>query len=407
MTVLFETVPSVRSASLGVWLRMGSRHEQDAVSGICHFIEHLVFKGTESRTAREINLLSDRIGGNLDAFTSKETTCFYSRVLDEHLPIAIDLLADIVLNPQFDGDELERERRVILEEIRMVSDSPEDRTYDLFFETFWPNHPLGRPIQGTEQTVGGMSRDTVIDWFRAAYNPANIVVSIAGAVDDASRERIRRAFEVLPKGSEATTDGPPTFEPGVVSENRSELEQVQLMLGVPGLPSGHPSRYALLMLHTILGGSMSSRLFQTIREEHGLAYSIGSQIHTFSDAGLMTVYVGTSPENVSQAIELSLQSLRDLAATAPSQDEVDVARDHLKGNMLLALESTSSRMTRAAREEMVLGRHVSEDEIVRELDAVTPETIRAMAESLFSSQKVGVCAVGPMEKVALPSEVTL
>ncbi|MDH3283695.1 MAG: insulinase family protein, partial [Acidobacteriota bacterium] len=216
LTVLFEDVPAVRSASIGIWLRIGSRHESPDLSGICHFIEHLVFKGTAGRSARDISLLTDRIGGNLDAFTTKELTCFLARVLDEHLPIAVDLLGDIVLHPKFDGDELERERRVILEEIRMVLDSPEDRVYDLFCERFWPGHPLGRPIQGTEETVGGMSRDTVTGWFKQAYVPENLIVSVAGHLDVGHRSLVRETFSKLPSGEPAALGGAPGFVPGVV-----------------------------------------------------------------------------------------------------------------------------------------------------------------------------------------------
>ncbi len=399
LTLLFEHVPGVRSASVGVWLRMGSRHEPARLSGICHFIEHLVFKGTATRTAREISLLTDRIGGNLDAFTTKEMTCFYARALDEHLPRAVDLLADIVRHPLFDAEEMERERKVILEEIRMVLDSPEDRVYDMFCEAFWPNHSLGRPIQGTEQTVGGMSRRTVLNWFRDAYVPPNIVIAAAGRLTAKTRQLVRDAFRDLPEGHVSRNGKPPRWVPGVKMESRKELEQVHLLLGVPGLASGHAQRFALHMLNTLLGGSLSSRLFHRIREQRGLAYSVASQVHTHAGAGLVTVYAGTSPENAREVVRLALQELRELAATAPTADEVEVARDHLKGNLLLALESTSSRMSRAAREEMTLGRHMTTREINDELDAVGPREIRALAETLFTGVGVAVAAVGRTGKL--------
>lgn len=399
LTLLFERVPGVRSASVGVWLRIGSRHEPARLSGICHFIEHLVFKGTATRSARDISLLTDRIGGNLDAFTTKEMTCFYARVLDEHLPLAIDLLADIVRQPRFDPEELERERNVILEEIRMVQDAPEERVYDLFCERFWPDHALGRPIQGTLESVGGMSRRTVLNWFRRAYVPQNLVIAAAGKLTDATRDGLRRAFRTLPSGTRPENGKPPRFAPGVFVERRKDQEQVHLLLGMPALPSGDDRRFALHMLNTLLGGSLSSRLFHRIRDERGLAYSVASQVHTHAGAGLLTIYAGTSPENAGEVVRLALDEMRDLAAHAPAEEEVEVARDHLKGNLLLALESTSSRMSRAAREEMTLGRHVTTREINAGLDAVRPAEIRALAEELFAGVTAALAAVGRTGKL--------
>jgi predicted Zn-dependent peptidase len=399
LTMLFETAPGVRSAAVGVWLRMGSRHEPARLSGICHFIEHLVFKGTARRSAREISLLTDRIGGNLDAFTTKEMTCFYARALDEHLPLAVDLLADVVRRPAFDGAEMERERRVILEEISMVQDTPEERVYDLFCESFWPGHPLGRPIQGEPATVRSMSRRTVLGWFRKAYVPPNMVIAAAGRLTAAHRRMIREAFADLPGGAPAKNGGPPRWAPGVQLERRKELEQVHLLLGVPGLGAGDSRRFALHLLNTLLGGSLSSRLFQRIREERGLAYSVASQVHSHVGAGLLTVYAGTSPDAAAEVLRLVLAELRRLADEAPASEEVDVARDHLKGNLLLALESTSSRMSRAARDEMTLGRSMTTRQINDQLDAVRPRQIRDLAEKLFSGAQPALAAVGRTEKL--------
>jgi predicted Zn-dependent peptidase len=394
LTLLFEDVPGVRSASIGVWLRMGSRHESPRLSGICHFIEHLVFKGTAHRTAREISLIGDRIGGHLDAFTTKEMTCFYARTLDEHLPIAVDLLADIVRNPLFDGEEMERERGVILEEIRMVSDSPEDRIYDLFAETIWPRHPLGRPIQGTEETIGAMTRRTVLGFFKRAYVPANIIVSVAGHIGQRGRRLVRKAFADLEPGEPARTGRPPRWNAELVKEHRRQMEQVHLLLGVPGLPAEDDERFTLHMLNTILGGSMSSRLFQKIREERGLVYAVASSAHGHRGAGLLSVYAGTSPARAAEVVGVTLGEMRDLAEHGPTQEEWEVARDHLKGSLLLALESTSSRMSRMAREEMVLGRQMSPQEIVESLEAATPDRVRALAGRLFDRQRVALAAVG-------------
>ncbi len=401
LTFLFEAVPGVRSASVGVWLRLGSRHEPAGLSGICHFIEHLVFKGTATRSARDISLLTDRIGGNLDAFTTKEMTCFYARALDEHLPLAVDLLADIVRRPAFDPQEMERERRVILEEIRMVRDAPEERVYDLFCEAFWPRHPLGRPIQGAPATIRRMSRRTVLDWFRRAYVPSNLVIAAAGRLPGARREMIRRAFRDLPPGKLGMKEAPPRWTPAIRLERRREAEQVHVLLGVPTFGGKDPRRFALHMLNTLLGGSLSSRLFQRIREERGLAYSVASQVHSHTAAGLLTVYAATSPQNAAEVVHLAMGELRALSEKAPAAEEVDVARDHLKGSLLLALESTSSRMSRAAREEMTLGRHMTTQDVNDQLDAVGPRQIRRLAETLLTGATAALAAVGRTEKLRL------
>jgi predicted Zn-dependent peptidase len=404
LTLLMEPVPDVRSASLGVWLEMGSRDEPAELSGICHFLEHLVFKGTERRSAREISLISDRIGGHLDAFTSKDTTCFFAKVLDEHVPTAVDLLSDIVRHPRFDPEDLERERGVILEEIRMVLDAPEERIYDLFCEAIWPEHPLGRPIQGTEQTIGSMQRDRIEGFFREAYVPPNLIVAMAGRITDEHVETIREAFSNIRPGVAAKPIEPPSFRTGLWREQKQELEQVHLLAGLPGLPAGDDRRFELQMLNTILGGSLSSRLFQKVREERGLAYAVSSHVQGHQGAGLLTIHAATAPERAREVLDLALTELRAMAAEPPTDDEVEVARDHLKGSLLLALESTSARMSRAAREHMVLGRNLSLDEIVERLEAVTRESIRALCERLVVGQSLALAMVGKASEVQIGEE---
>jgi predicted Zn-dependent peptidase len=394
LTLLFEPVSGVRSASIGIWLRMGSRHEPPKLSGICHFIEHLVFKGTQNRSARDISLLSDRIGGHLDAFTAKEMTCFYARALDEHLPIAVDLLSDIVRNPLFDEVELEKERGVILEEIRMVSDSPEDRVHDLFSESFWPKHPLGRPIQGTSETISAMSRKTVLNFFRRAYVPSNVIVAVAGRVTKRHREMIRAAFTGVPDGPQVKRGGAPRFRPGLVTESRKQMEQVHLLFGVPALPRGHEDRFSQHMLNMILGGGISSRLFQKIREDRGLVYAVASSLHSYFGGGVLAIYAGTSPAKAREVVKVAVGELQNLAHEGPSEEEWEVARDHVKGSILLGLESTSSRMSRLAREEMTLGRQMSTDEIVRRVEEATPDKVQKLAKKLFAGKSLGLAAVG-------------
>lgn len=401
LTFLFQNVPGVRSASIGVWLRLGSRNEPHRLSGICHFIEHLLFKGTQNRSARDISLLTDRIGGNVDAFTAKEETCFYARVLDEHIPLAVDLLADIVRRPLFESEELERERKVILEEIRMVLDSPEDRVYDLFCESFWPGHPLGRPIQGTAESVGRMSRSSVLRWFRRAYVPPNIVVAAAGHLTRKHKDLIRQAFSGLPNGERVPPGPPPRWRAGIQIEDRKQMEQLHLLVGLPALPAGHEDRFALHLLNTVLGASISSRLFRRIREERGLAYAVSSHIQSHHGGGLWTIYAATSPQTAREVLKLALEEMTDLAAHAPTVEELEVARDHLKGNLLLALESTSSRMSRAVREELVLGRGMTTEEIVERLEAVTPFDLQSVAARLLGRGGLSLAAVGRMNRLRL------
>jgi len=401
LTLLYEKVPSVRSASIGVWLKLGSRHERPRNGGVCHFIEHLVFKGTATRSARDISLLSDRIGGNVDAFTSKEVTCFHAKVLDEHLPIAADLLGDMVRNSLFDAVELERERMVILEEIKMVRDSPDDRLSELFSETFWPAHPLGRPIGGTPESIRGMSRKTVMNWHRRAYVPQNLLIAVAGRITAKSRRAIEKAFAAIEPGRAIPTGRPPRWKPGVVRENRREMEQVQLLLGIPGLPVGHPDRFIFHMLNTVLGGTISSRLFHRIREERGLAYAVSSGLNSHVGAGVLVVHAGTAPGQTREVVMLILDELRDLATHEIAEEELAVARDHVKGNVLLGLESTASRMHRLAREEMTIGRHYRVEELVQEIERVTPADVHRLAQEKFAGVSAGLALIGRVGRIKI------
>lgn len=406
ITLLTESMPHVRSVSLGVWLRRGSRHEPARLNGISHFIEHLVFKGTEQRTARDIALAVDSIGGQMDAFTSKEYTCFYAKVLDEHLGDAVDLLSDIVRHPRFDADELERERKVIVEEIRMVEDAAEELVYDLFSEHFWPSHPLGRPIQGTEGTVGAMSRARVLSFFREAYRPRNMLIVAAGNLrhEDLAR-RARKAFGEIPRGEGSiAATRPPRPRGGVVTRNKPQLEQMHLLLGLPSFAEGRERRYPLFVLNALLGGTMSSRLFQKIREERGLAYSVYSAVNTFADTGLMVVYAATSPATAREVLDLLVGELRELREKGPGADEVRVAREHLKGSLMLSLESTSSRMSNLARQEIYHRRRYGIDEALAGIAKVTPEAVHRTARELFEGAKPALAAVGRTGKLKLRAE---
>src|SRR5580765_7065086 len=333
ITLLTERMPHVRSVTLGIWLKRGSRHEPMALNGASHFIEHLVFKGTENRSAREIALAVDGIGGQMDAFTSKEYTCFYAKVLDDHVKDAVDLLSDIVLSPLFDATELERERKVIVEEIRMVEDAPEELVYDLFSTHFYPGHALGRPIQGTEGTVKGLSRQRLLGYFRENYVPGNILIVAAGNVSHAALAKLCASSfgKMKPGGRMAAPGRKPRPSGGVVTRAKKELEQLHLLMGVPAFPERHAQRFPLFVLNALLGGTMSSRLFQKVREERGLAYSVYSAVNAFRDSGVMMVCAGTSPDKGDELLGVVAEELRDLRLKGPTAREVDVAKEHLKG----------------------------------------------------------------------------
>jgi predicted Zn-dependent peptidase len=396
ITLITERMPHVRSVTIGVWLRRGSRHEPAALNGASHFIEHLVFKGTESRTAREIALSVDSIGGQMDAFTSKEYTCFYARVLDEHLAEAVDLLSDIVLRPLFDAEELERERKVIVEEIRMVEDSPEELVYDLLVDHFYPGHPLGRPIQGTVSTVRSLSRSRLLAFFRDVYVPGNLLIVTAGNVEHAAVSRLlRKAFGGWRRrGRPVTAAKPPRARFGVVTRAKKDLEQLHLLLGLPAFPENDDVRYPLYVLNTLLGGTMSSRLFQKIREQRGLAYSVYSATNAFLDAGVMMVYAGTSPRQGDEVLRVVLAEMDDLRRRGPTEAEVRVAKEHLRGSLMLSLESTSSRMSNLARQEIYYGRQLTSAEVLRRVDAVTVEEAHEVAQRMFRDGPVALAAVG-------------
>jgi predicted Zn-dependent peptidase len=396
ITLLTESMPHVRSVTIGVWLRRGSRHEPPSLNGASHFIEHLVFKGTENRSAREIALAVDSIGGQMDAFTSKEYTCFYAKVLDDHVADAVDLLSDIVLRPRFDAEELERERKVIVEEIRMVEDSPEELVYDMFSTHFYPGHPLGRPIQGTEGTVGGLSRTRLLRYFRENYVPNNLLIVAAGNLKHQTLARLlAKTFGRMPRVRRTESRGlPPRPRGGIVTAPKKELEQLHLLMGVPAFPERHARRYPLFVLNALLGGTMSSRLFQKVREERGLAYSVYSAVNAFADSGVLMVYAGTSPDKGDELLAVVRDELRDVRDKGPSAREVDVAKEHMKGSLMLSLESTSSRMSNLARQEIYHDRTFSMAETLARLDRVTRGDVHAMARRVLRPTVPALAAVG-------------
>ncbi len=396
LVVVSENMPEMRSVSLGVWVRVGSRHEKEEFNGISHFIEHMVFKGTHKHTQEEIARSVDSIGGHLDAFTSKEFVCFSTKVLDEHLPLAFDVLADMVQDPIFSEDDIQRECRVIQEEIKMVEDVPDDLVHEIFIKNFWPNHSLGRPILGTSRSVASFSQAVLFDHFHTCYAPNHLVISAAGHLEHGRVVDLVAGYFSKQKAREIPSSGSkPVPHFGITYRNKNELEQVHICLGTPAYPIVHDKRYVCYILSTILGGGMSSRLFQNIREKQGLAYAVFSFLNSYSDSGNLTIYAGTSSVNARKVIQSITRELADLKKNPVSEEEIRRAKDHLKGSLMLGLESTGSRMSNLARQEMYFGRFTSLDEILQFIERVTREDVQQVSAQLFQTDKISLTVLGP------------
>ena len=394
--LLTEAIPHVRSVSLGVWLTCGSRHEDHDHEGIAHLAEHMLFKGTTSRSAQDIAQEVDSIGGQLDAFTAKEYGSYYVKVLDDHLPRAVDLLADLVLRPAFELDDLEREKKVILEEIKMVEDIPDDLVHEAFTESFWPSHPLGRSILGTPESVTGISQDALRDFFNRFYVGGHLVIAAAGSLDHAQvRDLVSSAFTSAAADAGRPDSSPPTPSPALVVRDK-DLEQTHLCLGTQSYPQDHEDRFASYVLNTLLGGSMSSRLFQHIREERGLAYSVSSSLIAYHDAGALTVYAGCDTAAAPDVIALVAAELRTVKHEPVPAAELQRAKDHIKGNLVLGLESTTSRMSQLARSEMSFGRQIALSENLSKIDDVTAEDVQRVATECFAEGALAATVLGPV-----------
>ncbi|MGA8111149.1 MAG: pitrilysin family protein [Acidobacteriaceae bacterium] len=402
LIVLTERMEHVRSVAMGVWMRVGSRHEVAELNGISHFVEHMVFKGTKSRSAQRIAREVDAIGGNLDAFTGKETVCFNVKVLDEHVPTALDVLSDLVLNPVFASEEIARERGVILEEIKMDEDSPDTLVHEIFTQNFWRGHPLGKPILGTRDTVRSFDQNTLVRFFEQRFQAGNMVFSAAGNIEhDGFVELVGKNFGSLAAGPACCETHVPTVTPRIHMRNKKSLEQVQLCLGVPAPPVADSSRYITLLLNTILGGGMSSRLFQTVREERGLVYAIYSDLAPYRDTGSLCVYAGTSADRAMQVIDLIMEEFGRLKKEPLQPGELRRAKDQLKGNLLLSLESSMSRMSNLARQQMYFERFFGNAELLERVEAVSEEEVQAMATELFHSDRVAVTLLGHLDGLRL------
>lgn len=395
LRVVLETIPYVRSVSVGVWVGVGSRQEPAQLAGVSHVVEHLLFKGTDRRTARQIAEEMDSIGGLLNGYTSKEYSCYYVKVLDEHLDQAMDLLSDLVLGPRFDPADLAKEKGVILEEIKMYEDTPDEIAGDLLAEAVWGRHPIGRPILGREKTVSALDLDTVKAQHQAGYRQGNIVVALAGNVRAEDGFALaRRHFAPARSEGRPSPLKTPSFRPGCRRRTKP-IEQVHLSLGFPGLPMDDESVFDFHLLAGVLGGGSSSRLFQSIREERGLAYSVFAYSSPFSDAGLLGVYAAISQENVTEVLRLIASETSELGREGPSAAELQRAKDQAKASLLLGLENTSTRMSRLGRSLLLLGRILSPDEVARRIDGVTAESLTALARRLTGPDGLALAAVGP------------
>ncbi len=404
LRVLTERMTHVRSISIGVWLTRGSRHETADRGGIAHFVEHMLFKGTASRSAEDIAQAIDSIGGQLDAFTAKEYASYYIKVLDEHLPLAIDILSDIVLNPAFSVDDIEREKKVVVEEIKMVEDTPDDLVHELFTQGFWENHPLGRPILGTRETVEAFDSDVLRDYFRKAYIAPNLIVAAVGNLEHARvRQLVEEKFGRLQASGDVFDEQAPQVVPKILIRNK-ELEQSHVCLGASSYPQNHDDRYASYVLNTLLGGSMSSRLFQNVREKRGLAYAVFSGLSAYRDAGSFTIYAGCSNEAVGEVIDLVVEELRGVKQAPVPDAELQRAKDHLKGSLMLSLENTASRMSHLARQEIYFDRQFGLDETLLGIERVTTGDVQRVAADLFRNGSLAATVLGNVNGLRIPRE---
>jgi predicted Zn-dependent peptidase len=405
LVVITETMQHVRSVSVGIWVRNGSRREVPAENGLAHFLEHMVFKGTERRSAEHIAREMDSVGGMLDAFTSKEQICFNAKVLDEHLPIAFDVLADLVLRPKFAPDDVKKERQVVLEEIKMDLDNPEYLLHDLFTRGFWPEHSLGRPILGTPETVRRFDRKSLCRRFKDWFAPDHILVTAAGHIThEQVLDLVEKEFGHLEPLATQEEDPAPSTAAPIQLETKRDLEQVHLCVGVPSLPIAHERRFGVAVLNNLLGGGMSSRLFQNIREKQGLAYAVFSELTPYSDAGMLSVYAGTAKETIGQVLDMTIAEFRAMKESPVSEEELLRAKNHLKGSLMLSLESTSSRMSNLARQELYFHRFYSLDEILASIGAVTREEVQSLAQEFFRPSQIAVTVLGPLNGFAVDRE---
>jgi predicted Zn-dependent peptidase len=402
LSVITEEMDHIRSVSIGIWIKTGSRDEEKEWNGISHFVEHMVFKGTQHRSAEDIARQVDSIGGNIDAFTAKECVSFSIKVLDEHLPIALDVLSDLVLNPVFDEQDISRERGVILEEIKMDEDNPDYLVHEIFTQNFWKGHSLGLPILGTRDTVKRFERLPVLESYAKHFAPGNMIITAAGYLKhDRFVELVRKHFSHMKPVKNGFHSAPPTISSRIVLRNKKALEQVQICVGVPSYPITHEKRHSSYILNTLLGGGMSSRLFQNIRERQGLAYAIYSDLNPYRDTGCLSVYAGTSKASAIKVVECVVSEFSKLKKETVSPDELRRAKDQLKGSLMLSLESSTARMSNLARQEMYFDRFYGLDELIAKIEAVTAQELQQLANQFFQTENIAVTILGNLNGLRL------
>ena len=394
----------VRSVAIGVWLTRGSRHEPSERAGIAHFVEHMLFKGTPTRSAEAIAQQVDSIGGQIDAFTSKEYAGYYLKVLDEHLPLAVDILADLISNPLLADADIEREKKVILEEIKMVEDTPDDLVHEIFAEGFWGGHPLGRPILGTPASVSALDRPTLARYFGDTYVASNFVVVAVGNLEHARVQALlEAALDRVPRTGVDVEQVAPTIAT-TVQVRQKDLEQSHVCFGTRALPEQHPDRYAGYVLNATLGGSMSSRLFQNVREKRGLAYAVFSSLSAYQDFGVLSIYAGCANEAVAELIDVVVAEIRELKARGLDAVELRRAKDHLKGSLMLGLESPSSRMSHLARQEIYRDQTNGLDEMLASVERVNVEDVQRLTNTFFSNGSLAVTVLGDVNGLEVTRE---
>lgn len=397
MTVVTESMSEVRSVSAGLWFDVGSRDEPDSLSGTSHFLEHLLFKGTPTRTAKDIADAFDAVGGDINAFTGKEYTCYYCRVLDDDLPMALDVLADMATNSLLDEHEFESERKVILEEIAMHEDAPDELVHDLFYRSVWSGHPLGRPVLGYNDTIAALARGEVEDYWRSRYGPRNLVVTAAGNLTHGQLvERVDARFGALDGLRTSRSGAVPDLATGV-NVHRRPTEQAHIVVGAEGLHRNHDDRFALAVVDTVLGGGMSSRLFQEVRERRGLAYSVFSYRAAYAEAGTIAVYAGTTPQNAATVLDIVFDEIDSITADGITAAELERAKGHLRGSLVLASEDPGSRMNNLGKQQLVTGEILSVDEMIERFDAVSMEDVVRVVAAAFGPRRFQTTIVGPFE----------
>ena len=390
-----EEIDHVRSAAIGIWVGAGSRDEREGYEGTSHFIEHMLFKGTEHRSARALAESLEAVGGQLNAFTTKEYTCYYAKILDEDLDLAIDVLSDMFFSSLFDEKEIEKEKNVVIEEIKMYEDSPDEIIHDVFSELVWNDHPLGKPILGTEESIRSLSRDKIMHFLTEYYAPDNIVISVAGKIKhDDVVAKLSPIFGTFNRGGRRVLEGTPTGQT-IEYYQKKDTEQMHILLGVPGLGQDDEDIYAMHIFNNILGGGLSSHLFQEIREQRGLAYSVFSYHSTYVDTGLFSIYAGTSPINTQEVIACILEELREFKQKGISAEELERTKAQIKGGLYLGLEAVSSRMSRLGKTELTYNRVLSPEEVVEKLEKVTLEDVLRVIGRLWQKDKISIMTLGP------------